>query len=233
MGTGRGKRLAIRLAACAVIGAVVTIVIAWLLWLTPNRSLRPATEITGPVQWPVSVPTDWPAPAKRFRLQTVGLTIDSCHANTRGPDGKLASFAGYKRVQSGLPFRALWVGDLRFIDWSSKAPAMASNNGLRIPQRVMDAFGFEADPEALPIRPLGGFALDTAFYAAIALTLWSAPGAIRGHRRRARGRCPACGYHLRGTTSAVCPECGASPKGGRDGVAEGTEEVPSASAPAP
>jgi hypothetical protein len=102
-------------------------------------------------------------------------------------------------------------------------------------------YGFEPEIDSeVPVQVLWpGFALDTAFYAAIAFTLLSAPPAIRRHRRRARGRCPACGYDLNGSTSAVCPECGVTPNGGREGVAEGcaiaaqhTEEVPSASAPA-
>jgi hypothetical protein len=53
-----------------------------------------------------------------------------------------------------------------------------------------------------------GFALDTAFYAAIAFTLWCAPGVVRRRRRRARGLCPACGYDLKGAPTATCPECG-------------------------
>jgi hypothetical protein len=53
-----------------------------------------------------------------------------------------------------------------------------------------------------------GFALDTAFYAAIALTLWSAPGAIRRRRRRASGHCPSCNYDLSGLPpDSRCPEC--------------------------
>jgi hypothetical protein len=71
-----------------------------------------------------------------------------------------------------------------------------------------------------------GFALDSSFYAAIAFGLWSAPGFVRRRLRRARGHCPACGYDLDGAKLAECPECGVR----REGVAEGTEEVPSASA---
>jgi hypothetical protein len=33
---------------------------------------------------------------------------------------------------------------------------------------------------------------------------------FRRARRRARSRCPACGYSLAGNDSAVCPECGAA-----------------------
>ena len=56
-----------------------------------------------------------------------------------------------------------------------------------------------------------GLVLSTLSWAALAIAVWSVPDAvkaIRGHRRRARGRCPACGYDLKGASSAICPECG-------------------------
>jgi hypothetical protein len=65
-----------------------------------------------------------------------------------------------------------------------------------------------------------------AWLGAFLQRLWFAPAVLRRQIRRARGRCLACGYDLKGATLAVCPECG----GKREGVAEGTEEVPSASA---
>jgi hypothetical protein len=84
------------------------------------------------------------------------------------------------------------------------------SNGLSLPVAWQ-----EIDPgrRALPISSIWpGFAINTAFYAAILWLLFAAPFAIRKWRRIKRGLCPKCGYDLRGgvgaTDSAVCPECG-------------------------
>ena len=63
----------------------------------------------------------------------------------------------------------------------------------------------------LPCRVLGtSFFVDTLFYAAIWGGVFfgfaSAKRATRGRRRR--GRCPRCGYDLRGNLVAGCSECG-------------------------
>jgi hypothetical protein len=205
MGTGRGRRLAIRLVACAVIGAVVTVGVAWLsfLWGLPAGA-RPVA----PPRWMSTTPPGWPqAPIGESRQDGLGIT--------RRSQGAMDATSRYSLTE----LKAGW-------------PAPSMMNRERAEYR-WDTYTPNTPPQApaLPLRPLfPGFALDTAFYAAIAFTLWSAPGVIRRRLRRARGRCPACGYDLRGSTSAVCPECGVAPK--REGVAEGRggEEVPSASA---
>ena len=101
-------------------------------------------------------------------------------------------FPGIIRFDSGLPFRALsrtWFltepDNLTFVD--TLAP-------------------LDLD---LPLRPIfPGYLIDTLFYSAIWLALFVGPGAARRTIRRRRGRCPMCGYDLRGDLESGCPECG-------------------------
>jgi hypothetical protein len=59
----------------------------------------------------------------------------------------------------------------------------------------------------LPIRPSWpGFAVNTAFYAAILWLLIPGPFALRRSIRRRRDLCPACAYPM--GNAAVCTECG-------------------------
>lgn len=70
---------------------------------------------------------------------------------------------------------------------------------------------------ALPLRPIWrGLAVNTVFFSALWALLLLAPPAVRRRLRRQRGRCPRCGYDLRGQASPGCPECGA----GRTGAEE-------------
>ncbi len=64
---------------------------------------------------------------------------------------------------------------------------------------------------ALPLRPIWpGFAVNTAFYAALLWLLIPGPFALRRFLRLKRGQCFACGYDLGHAEHAACPECGAS-----------------------
>ena len=64
----------------------------------------------------------------------------------------------------------------------------------------------------LPVVPLWpGFAVNTLFYAIILWLLIPGPFVLRRVIRLKRGRCPKCGYDLRGQLPGAgsgCPECG-------------------------
>lgn len=61
---------------------------------------------------------------------------------------------------------------------------------------------------AIPLRPIWpGLLANTLFYAALTLALLAGLRVVRTRRRRARGRCVACGYEL-DEGVGVCPECG-------------------------
>ncbi len=61
---------------------------------------------------------------------------------------------------------------------------------------------------AIPLRPIWpGLLANTLFYAALTLVLLAGLRLRRTRRRRAHGRCVACGYEL-GEGVGVCPECG-------------------------
>ena len=65
------------------------------------------------------------------------------------------------------------------------------------------------DATVLPLRPIWpGFLIDTVFYAAIWFALFFGFASAKRAIRRKRGRCPRCGYDLRGNLSAGCSECG-------------------------
>jgi len=79
-------------------------------------------------------------------------------------------------------------------------------------------FGLEEDwpfrvPTYLPLQPIwSGFLINTILYAALLWLLIAGPFVLRRLIRLKRGRCPKCGYDLRGQPPEVgaagCPECG-------------------------
>jgi hypothetical protein len=67
----------------------------------------------------------------------------------------------------------------------------------------------------LKIAAAGGV-LNLVFWSFMAFCVLSVPtflGELRDEDRRLQGRCPNCGYDLRGNTSGRCPECGAATSG--------------------
>ncbi len=97
----------------------------------------------------------------------------------------------------GWPFVALY-------SWRNLASNTTGGTFLRL--RGEDVWG--DDSKVLPTLPIWrGCLLNTAFYAVLWMLPLAAPSFFIVHRRRRRGRCPKCGYDLRGQTNG-CPECG-------------------------
>ncbi len=97
--------------------------------------------------------------------------------------------------------------------WSLWPDAVRQQEAIppRVKNGIMTSLPWWSDntPRIFPLRPIWpGFAIDTAFYAAI---LWLAiPGPFVLSRliRRKRGLCVSCGNDLRSDLAGGCPECG-------------------------
>jgi hypothetical protein len=202
------RRLALRLVACLLAGAALTVAVGWAIALrSPAGPLVHPPPQSLALRWPLVVPRNWPElpeRARKWSLRTrTYLVFSAPDRVVHQSDDPRISFSGTFQVDqflSGIPFRAL---SMSFVN--SPTGAGGKLGAIRAP-------GFITSPNRLdrvPIHPLWpGFALDTAFYGAILFVLWSAPVAIRRRTRRRRGHCPTCNYDLQGTTAGPCPECG-------------------------
>jgi hypothetical protein len=200
MNARNAKGVTVRLAPFALTGALATIAAAWAASVVHDR-LDDSTYLidTARIGWPWRVPASWPRDCTpEWRDLSPGAEACSfVEPFQEPPEAPRLSPSQVRfrvhRFRAGWPFYALGS-----ISGHGADGGTFENGRIRIWQGHI-----------VPARPLLGFALDTAFYGTLAFLLWSAPAAIRRRTRRARGRCPACGYDLKDNTAPICPECGA------------------------
>jgi hypothetical protein len=164
--------------------------------------------------WPSTPPWQPPGQAHGGIVSRAGLRSIVLRIEEEAKSHNIAH--EYLGIEAGWPLRSFGGSQWTWADnpWTAKEVLHTRNAGVivlegRLPAVLRMSRHYRRFV-LLPVRPLWpGLAIDTFFYAAMLGAFWFAGGFIRRRFRRARGRCPACGYDVKGTPTATCPECGA------------------------
>ncbi len=225
------KRRIVTILIFLLLGAMVNVAVAWgcALW-SPQDASRGEREMDVQQAWPSYLESlGWPAPNHAVKLHLSGpgdgelgatvieITGGDSNAGWSRSDPADQVFVSLKIRLFGLPFRALqW--ELHGVRAGSRSMEMvqaaASTAGMRTGIDVSkQAGGIIWQMRRLPLTLIWpGFLVNALFYTAILWLLIPGPFVLRRLIRRKRGRCIKCGYDLRGSPEAGCPECGS----GRD-----------------
>ncbi len=214
------KRWLVRILLCLILGAITTVAVAW-----GAAAFHDARQ--GISEYGVSEVNDvlfycW----RRDRTALTYLSFTFAPAPDENGDPQIQlpmnrivipswshSWKFYSRseephtrtlseIAAGWPALGM-VGSYSYPTWGGLK--LVFENAIEWPTRFERVY----EVRLLPLRPIWpGFVIDTLFYAAI----WC--GVIFGFTsakrliRAKRGRCPRCGYDLRGALATGCSECG-------------------------
>jgi hypothetical protein len=209
-----------RLACCAVLGVLATVLAAWLA-VARAPDLHPRTRPIVARGWFLATPDGWPAsPDSSYLVSSFGWV--HLVQETTAPLRPGVPTAGADCWQLGV-MDAGWPLPALRASYSSEPPRtveqMRRAGGMGI---LMTQTGIECPPSLCRaennIRLLGtipiwrGLLLDAHFFAATFLALGAVPALTRRVLRRAPGQCASCRYDLSGLPpGSPCPECAALP----------------------
>ena len=232
------KRCGGRIMVCLCLGAITTIVVAWVLACFAQPELHKTAGLDG---WIVSSRQVWYKADSsvwivRLHIAPGALQLDSRPLRTNADRSVwLAAIDPEVLADEGVP---RWSNLLRrrfdSIDPQTQRtdqvrgwPMLALysttfvNNGgnwfLDSKPRTVTTTGAiklqtvwpDGPDRLLPLQPLlVGFVVDCLFYGSAWFVLASLPIGLRHLIRRWRGVCRRCGYDLRHADHRVCPECG-------------------------
>jgi hypothetical protein len=205
------KRHLLVVGGCIVLGAVITVVVAWrcsrLSQYGDDRTTVPGAKALR--LWQRYAPVAW-GHERIDGIQWQGFGVSRIWLEPRPITRELPiDDRACLVMQAGWPFRSL-EGAHYDVLGSQELQFLGI---WRLHPRI-GPLDLELQ---LPLRPLGpGFVLDTVVFAG---ALWLAGALMVRGRRRGRldnGKCPRCTYDLRATPAegtAMCPECGAEVAG--------------------
>ena len=233
------KRWTLRILLCLILGAVSTVAVAWGVSALPVRPItivhdyvdhaeRPEIFFSVSRTWGSTSIQVWRFPEKsRLERQPAFMGWPPAWTELHAiddlpqlPSGAMMplNFRGeafWQEKAFGFPCLAIaWIQM-----WDDQIQRDCFRNGI-----VLEEGRGIMDWRILPLRPIWpGFVIDTPFYAAIWGAIFFGFASAKRAIRRRRGRCPRCGYDLRGgvmsdkrlamsgetaTSTAGCPECG-------------------------
>lgn len=231
------RRGVLGVAACAMLGAVTAVAVAWGLtyfstvdWAEQRTVFaRHDDAVWAADQWsgPGARTTKWHAVARPQAGFDADEHADFLSGVWRGtPEYRRASPerpAPVQRARLTTHVQA-WEGVSGLVEYergwpvramwcyyrSTRSSATSSwHGGIAFRETTVATGWYGGSMDVLPILPIwSGLIVNTAVYGGAWWLVLIGPRRARRWRRRRRGWCVACGYDLEGQVVGGCPECG-------------------------
>ena len=206
------QRWIVRIVICLALGVISTSAVAWVCsWLDDVSYYETERIVDSAFIDPIIRAHGVDPAAVRGWYDTDGYEIIRFGARRNAVASQITPTFGDIRTAIRIDVTE------RFAGWPMYAlhGSRVIINGTQVNEYLEDGWNPTGDPielemaQFLPLRPMfPGFLIDALFYAAAWLGVFVGLGFTRRAIRKRCGRCPACGYDLRGDHKTGCPECG-------------------------